>query len=692
MNSAKRILWAFFFLMPLLVLNTGNVFANITDNTTDDTVPDVTARVARISFLQGEVQIRRAGSDDWERAAKNLPVVEGDEIVTDSNSRLEIQFDTYKYLRLDENAYIKFTALRDEGVAISLPQGSMSLRILEFDKDRSYFEIDAPKTTIAVQKTGMYRIDAGDKNDTEIRVTATLGGQLQVYSENSGFTLKDGRSAKINIAGNYAGEWNVDDASRYADDFDSWTLDRDTAIAKRLRDASYDKYYDRDFYGAEELNENGEWIYTRDYGNVWRPYKNATSRYSDWSPYRYGHWRWVPPYGWTWVNDEDWGWATYHHGRWVSYDNYWVWSPYGQHRQRRSWWRPALVIVTFNGSLLCWYPLPYGYGYYNYNRHYNIRNNTTIVNNTTIINNTTIVNNPTPTPTVDPSNYSVKERVVDPAQYSVKDPRNQVPPTGIIAVDASEFGRAKNYRIPPQAVAKEVLTKVPNDNQSPPILPTYKELNGNISKEILVQNPKVERINTQVKTGATERKIGVPMDEILREQKVYGNRSPIPRTTNGSETTNNSDSRTERKTGAVIRSQTPVKQQDDGNNGNVETRQTTPRTPRNDTPIRSTGSGNSDERKSDSTTEKPRRNDRDNNQTPPYSPPIRQQEPPRENPPERRNDTPKPPREQPQEEQRRSEPRQERQQEQQRSEPRQSESKKEESKPTPPAADRKEKP
>ena len=191
-------------------------------------VPEVTAKVARISYLKGDVQIRRAGSEDWERATKNLPIVEGDEIVTDQNSRLEIQLDIYRYLRLDENAYLKFTALRDEGVAISLPQGSMSLRILEFDKDSSYFEIDAPKTTIAVQKAGMYRIDAGDKDDTEIRVTVTHGGQARVYSENSGFTLKDGRSAKIYIAGDYAGELSMDDASRFVDDFDSWTLERDT--------------------------------------------------------------------------------------------------------------------------------------------------------------------------------------------------------------------------------------------------------------------------------------------------------------------------------------------------------------------------------------------------------------------------------------------------------------------------------
>ena len=224
---------------------------NIDDDSFDDSKPDVTAKVARISFLSGDVQIRRTGTEDWERATLNLPIVEGDEIATDSNSRVEIQFDLDRFLRLSENAYLKMTALREEGISVSLPQGSMSLRILEFNKDRSYFEVDAPKTTIAVQKAGMYRIDSGDKDNTEIRVTVTNKGQARVYSENSGFTLKDGRSAKVYISGSYAGEWDIDDASRFVDEFDAWALDRDTAIAKKLRDANYDKYYDRDVYGAE---------------------------------------------------------------------------------------------------------------------------------------------------------------------------------------------------------------------------------------------------------------------------------------------------------------------------------------------------------------------------------------------------------------------------------------------------------
>jgi hypothetical protein len=44
--------------------------------------PAVTGRVARISYISDDAQVRRAGSQDWEKVTLNLPLVEGDEIVT----------------------------------------------------------------------------------------------------------------------------------------------------------------------------------------------------------------------------------------------------------------------------------------------------------------------------------------------------------------------------------------------------------------------------------------------------------------------------------------------------------------------------------------------------------------------------------------------------------------------------------
>ncbi len=622
MRLAKKFLWAVFFFLPLLFGSAGNAFGVVMD----DYTPEVTARVARISFIRGDVQIKRGGDDkqEWERAALNLPLVEGDELSTGANSVVEIQLDSYNHIRLWENAFLKFTTLRDEGIAVSLPQGTMSLRILDFDKKKSYFEIDAPETTLSVERAGMFRIDAGDTRNAEIRVTATEEGEAKVYTKSSGFTLRNGRTARIFIEGNYAGDYETSNVSRITDEFDEWVLQRDAVIAKRLKDASYDKYYDRDIYGAEDLSEYGEWIYTKKYGYVWKPYANSVSSYSNWSPYRYGHWRWIPVYGWTWVNDEPWGWATYHHGRWVWDNNNWVWTPYGYYRWRRSWWQPAMVTIgTWNGSTICWYPLAYDDYYYDYNRGYrrNRRNNVTIINNNT----TVVIVNPTPNPSPNPS---PTPPILTPGQINEQRSRNartptfqRVPLNGVVAVNAEEFGkRMRGYQTAPIETARRVLSKPIDENQTPPILPTYDEVKDKMSREILIENPRIdEKYDEQVKTGATKRETGKSLDERLEKERIFGNRQPkvIQETKTDGDT--KSDPSETRKTGAVNRR--PVVKQDSNTN------QSPDYNPQTTYPTRTTGGGktdNNDERKDE---QKPvvRQKQRDENQTPPIFEQPRQQ-------------------------------------------------------------------
>ena len=520
--------------------------ANIVE---DDDVPDVTARVARISFIKGDVQIKRADSDDWERATLNLPIVEGDEITTAENSRLEIQFNSYSHLRLAENAYLKVIKLKDDGIALSLPQGTLSLRVNDFDKTRSYFEMDAPGTTVAVQHSGTYRLDAGNKGDSEIRVSVTDEGEARIYSDSSGFTLKNGRSARVFISGNNVGEWETGDAAGYADDFASWTLERDAAVAKSLQKAHYDTYYDRDIYGADDLTDYGEWVYTQNYGYVWRPFHNATSSYANWSPYRYGQWRWVPPYGWTWINDEPWGWATYHHGRWFYDDGNWNWTPYGYYRSTRSWWSPALVVVTVYSGNICWYPLPYTYAYYNYNSYY-------YSNDGHHGGNGGHGGGPTPTPTPpvvvagDPPTYGKRSK---------RPPFASVPPTGVVTVKAEEFGRSKGTRMPPLALAKDVLLKIPDDRKSAPPLPLYKDIKGRMSSDIKPERPPALVADRNVKTGAMLRKTDAPLDQELRNTRVFGGRPQVTIKNESTEVkSSESGTRIIRKTGAVER-QPPAK-------------------------------------------------------------------------------------------------------------------------------------
>ena len=332
------------------------------EDTYDDDEYEERARVLRVSLLKGEVSLKRAGNDEWEDARLNMPLVEGDVLATGRDSRLEVQADARNFVRVGPDSVIKVVTLRDEGIALSLSEGTATFRLARFDKDKEYFELDAPGTTVAAERTGQYRVDV--ERDGAVRITVREDGRARIYSQNSGFVLRNNRTARLAPDGSGEADWEFMAAAGF-DEWDAWNDERERYLASHLRQDGRDRYYDSDVYGAEELDAYGDWVYTKDYGYIWRPHTTVVNVYNDWAPYRYGRWVWCPPYGWTWVADEPWGWAPYHYGRWVYYNNNWCWAPRGYgYRYRRAWWRPALVaFVTLDFGRdrhVCWYPLTYG--------------------------------------------------------------------------------------------------------------------------------------------------------------------------------------------------------------------------------------------------------------------------------------------------------------------------------------------
>ncbi|MEP6741977.1 MAG: DUF6600 domain-containing protein, partial [bacterium] len=311
----------FTILSLFLTLLTINLTVRAADDDDADEY-DVKARVVRINFTNGEVKLKRSGNTEEESPHVNFPLVEGDVLSTDRDGRVEIQIDARNFVRLGGDSVLKITTLRDEGVALSLSQGTASVRLAKFNNDQQYFEIDAPKTTLAAEKEGLYRVDVS--RDGRVRLTARSGGRARIYSETSGFVLRDGRTAELIYDGPEAGDWEFTTAIA-ADSWDTWVDDRERFLAARMH---YDtQYYDNYLWGAEDLDAYGTWNYADDYGWIWRPNASIVNNYDNWAPYRFGNWSYCPPYGWTWVGNEPWGWAPYHYGRWVYYNNYWAWCP-----------------------------------------------------------------------------------------------------------------------------------------------------------------------------------------------------------------------------------------------------------------------------------------------------------------------------------------------------------------------------
>src|SRR5580704_8010978 len=66
-------------------------------------------RVARLSFIQGDVQYQ-SPNEDWQAASVNLPIQQGFRLAT-TDGRAEIQFESGVILRMAENSILEFTEL-----------------------------------------------------------------------------------------------------------------------------------------------------------------------------------------------------------------------------------------------------------------------------------------------------------------------------------------------------------------------------------------------------------------------------------------------------------------------------------------------------------------------------------------------------------------------------------------------------
>ncbi|PYO96939.1 MAG: hypothetical protein DMD61_13310 [Gemmatimonadetes bacterium] len=310
----------------------------------------------------------------------------GDHLWTDSDARAEITVGSSAF-RLAPQSAFGFLALDDRTVQVRLSQGSLNVRVRDLGENES-LEIDTPSGAVSLLRSGVYRVDVDSSGDTT-SVTVRRG-EAEVTASGSAFPVHPEQTAMV--VGGDSPTYDVRDAIR-SDDWEDWCASRD----RRWDGARSSQYVSRDVIGYEDLDDNGDWRNTPDYGAVWVPRTVATG----WAPYRYGHWAWVEPWGWTWIDDAPWGFAPFHYGRWVYIGGGWAWVP--GHVVARPVYAPALVVFVGgrNWSLaigaggaggVAWFPLapeePYYPAYHvsnTYVRNVNVTNvNVTNINVTNV--------------------------------------------------------------------------------------------------------------------------------------------------------------------------------------------------------------------------------------------------------------------------------------------------------------------
>src|SRR5262249_51787258 len=145
----------------------------------------------------------------------------------------------------------------------------------------------------------------GDSGPVAIRLTV-LDGSARFDGERSRIEVQAGETASI---GGSPVNVTLDEGNTTP--FDDWALAREHREVAAAQSPSA-QYVPPGMTGYQDLDANGRWTPTPDYGPVWYP----SAVPADWEPYHYGHWAFVPPWGWTWVDDAPWGFAPFHYGRW----------------------------------------------------------------------------------------------------------------------------------------------------------------------------------------------------------------------------------------------------------------------------------------------------------------------------------------------------------------------------------------
>jgi hypothetical protein len=351
---------------------------------------DPPGRVARLNFSEGSISFRPAGEDDWVSGVPNRPMVSGDDLWADEDSRAEVHVGSAA-IRLGSKTGITFLTLDDHTTQIRLAQGSLILRVRHVDDDDNY-EIDTPNIAFSLLQPGEYRVDVSE--DGSQSITTVWHGRGRVTGGGFTYTVVADQSATFTGSDHLDYELaQVPDR----DDFDTWAFERDDSEDR----ADSANYVSREMTGYEDLDQYGDWSYVAGYGPCWRPRAVVFG----WAPYRFGHWVYVGPWGWTWVEDEPWGFAPFHYGRWAFVGSRWFWVPGPV--VVRPVWAPALVAFVgtrpgfrFSAGVgVGWFPLAPGEVYvpgYRVSRAYvnsvNITNTSVTVTKVTNVYNTAIVN------------------------------------------------------------------------------------------------------------------------------------------------------------------------------------------------------------------------------------------------------------------------------------------------------------
>ncbi len=291
---------------------------------------DPPARAGRIAEVSGTAWLFDPETKAWVRVVRNQSVGQGDQMRTDTRSRVTVRIGS-STVWLDEESDVEVLQMDDAATVLRVMTGDLALRVRTAQTAQET-RIQTREGVISPEMEGLFRIDQLDRGSR----LAVLQGRAQFDSDPGAPVqrawLREGEQAEFW----WAQSPRIERQPISRDKFSAWFLAQDQAESG-LAWGNDAPYVSPEMTGAEDLNRNGSWEVAAEYGNVWIPTRVAAG----WEPYRDGRWVWTRQWGWSWVDNAPWGFAPFHYGRWIQHRGYWAWAP-GRFEPRPAY-SPALV-------------------------------------------------------------------------------------------------------------------------------------------------------------------------------------------------------------------------------------------------------------------------------------------------------------------------------------------------------------
>ena len=220
--------------------------------------------VARVSFVQGSVQLLAGQGTDFAQAVINMPVLDGSRLQTGEDGQVEVEFGDGSVARLTPNSSLQF-GHRDR---IKCRCSSCLAWVITSSMWRGHPPFDVQFATVDLAPTANSILRIGLDAGWEV---AVITGSAHVQgngiaavdvAENQSIRAVDNNGAPYTVAQGING-----------DSWDNWNQDRDQAIAQEaaqqtpVRDDSSNPQNEN----WNDLDASGNWYPVEGAGNVWVP-------------------------------------------------------------------------------------------------------------------------------------------------------------------------------------------------------------------------------------------------------------------------------------------------------------------------------------------------------------------------------------------------------------------------------------